>query len=435
MKRSSKIVIDILIAIAISLVVNFSHLMLIFVDQDPQMPQNAQGPQQREGRRVEGRFLLSPDGHGYVLFNQEDSAYVAQGRVSRYGISNGDTLIVSIIEASPDSDKHSVVQNVLRRNGNVVAPYSTGSPQRVSEFVTQTIYYLILSLLVILVATSSVGRHWRRAALKKLMLALAVAVILYFFAPLVSRRYQGDLIIHLLLRNQSVLDYMIILKWLFAVIVSLLYSQIYLLLSQRQNIMLENERLRSESIDAQYNMLMSQINPHVFFNSLNSLAMLVRERDEQRSLTYIDQLSYTFRYILQNRESTLTTLAEEMRFVDAYIYLFKIRYADKLFFDIDIDEQYDQYQIPALSLQPLLDNAVKHNIIVSSRPFHVSIKVEDGVMVVSNNKYPKLEPEPSTGVGLENLSRRWSLIASNPLEVIQDDLTFTVKLPLTPPQK
>ncbi len=433
-----------MIAIAISLVVNFSHLLLIFVDQDPQAPQTTStSSQQRDSLKIirtEGIFAKNPDGHGYVIFgtgDSVDSAYLSQGKVNRYSLKNGDTVVANVVLAAPNNPRHSIAQVILRRNGNVIAPYASSSPQRVSEFVSQFIYYFLLSLVVIAVATTRLwGRVSRSFAFVRLAVAVAVAVVLYLFAPVLSRRYSGDLIFHYLLRGAHIIDYLIVLKWSFAVVVSLLYSQIYLLLSQRQNIMLENEQLRSESINAQYNMLMSQINPHVLFNSLNSLSMLVRQRDEERSLTYIDQLSYTFRYILQNRESTLTTLAEEMRFVEAYIYLFKIRYADKLFFDIEIDPAYNDFLIPALSLQPLLDNAVKHNTILSSRPFHVSIRVErDGVLEVSNPIIPKLETEPSTGVGLENLSRRWQLIAHNSIEVVRDDERFVVRLPLLSPTK
>ena len=89
--------------------------------------------------------------------------------------------------------------------------------------------------------------------------------------------------------------------------------------------------------------------------------MLVREKQDEKALTYIDQLSYTFRYIIQNGQCTLITLGEELKFVEAYSYLFKIRYADKLFFDIDIAPEYREWLLPALSLQPLVGNAVKHN--------------------------------------------------------------------------
>ena len=229
------------------------------------------------------------------------------------------------------------------------------------------------------------------------------------------------------------LDYMLLLKCSFAVVVSMLYAHIYVLISQRQAIVLENERLKNENLTTRYNMLVGQINPHFFFNSLNSLAMLVRERQDEKALTYIDQLSYTFRYIIQNGQSTLMTLDEELKFIEAYGYLFKIRYADKLFFDIDVEEKYRDWTLPALSLQPLVGNAVKHNTITKSKPLHITIRTADGWLEVSNPKVPKLEPEPSTGIGLENLRNRWRLITGRDIEIVDDGRTFTVRMPLHNP--
>ena len=228
-------------------------------------------------------------------------------------------------------------------------------------------------------------------------------------------------------------DYMLLLKCSFAVVVSLLYSRIYVLISQRQAVVVENERLKNENLTTRYNMLVGQINPHFFFNSLNSLAMLVREKHDEKALTYIDQLSYTFRYIIQNGQSTLMTLGEELKFAEAYSYLFKIRYADKLFFDIAVDARYFDWRLPALSLQPLIGNAVKHNTITRSNPLHVSIRVENGILEVSNPRRPKLEPEPSTGIGLENLRNRWHLITGRDIEIIDTDKEFVVRMPLQKP--
>ena len=180
-------------------------------------------------------------------------------------------------------------------------------------------------------------------------------------------------------------------------------------------------------------MLLGQISPHFFFNSLNSLSMLVREKDEDKALAYIDQLSYTFRYIIQNGQNTTTTLDEEMEFARAYGELFKVRYADKLFFDIDIEPKYNSWLLPALTLQPLIGNAVKHNTITRKQPLHVAIRTEGSTLVVSNHKAPKLDPEPSTGIGLKNLNSRWQLITGSGIEIIDTDTEFTVRLPLQRP--
>ena len=196
----------------------------------------------------------------------------------------------------------------------------------------------------------------------------------------------------------------------------------------------ENERLKTEYLSTRYNMLVGQINPHFFFNSLNSLAMLVREKDDKRALEYIDQLSYTFRYIIQNGQSGLTTLKDEMTFAEAYIYLFKIRYEDKLFFNIEIDDKYMGWTLPALSLQPLIGNAVKHNSITTKHPLHVTIRVVGGMLEVENPKQPKLDVEPSTGIGLNNLQSRWHIVTGKDIEIIDDNNRFLVRMPLMEPK-
>jgi sensor histidine kinase YesM len=218
--------------------------------------------------------------------------------------------------------------------------------------------------------------------------------------------------------------------------VVILYSRIYSLVYREQQISLENEMLRNENLTTKYNMLASQINPHFLFNSLSSLSMLVREKDEERALKYIDQLSYTFRYLSQNGAgSTLTTLREEIQFAEAYSYLFKIRYADKIQFEFDIEEEYLDYQLPPISLQPLIGNTVKHNTISSRKLFVVRIYTKDGFLVVSNEKRPMLEPNPGTGLGLSNLNSRYQLLLNREIEIIDNDNIFAVHLPLENPKK
>ena len=124
-----------------------------------------------------------------------------------------------------------------------------------------------------------------------------------------------------------------------------------------------------------------------------------------------------------------------MAFAEAYAYLFKIRYADKLFFDFDIDSSYEEWTLPALSLQPLIGNAVKHNSITTKTPLHVTIRTVDGVLEIANPKHPKLDVEPSTGIGLENLRSRWNIITGHDIEIIDTAERFVVRLPLEPPKK
>ena len=300
------------------------------------------------------------------------------------------------------------------------------------ELALQLLYYFLLSFILLTILTAGIDRRNAslRCFVRRCCWCLVAAAALYFVAP-VHRWRTGQIIAHFM--SEHSLDYVLLLRCSFAVVVSILYGRIFFLMLQRQAVEVENERLKTENLSTRYNMLVNQINPHFFFNSLNSLSMLVREREERKALVYIDQLSYTFRYILQNGQNTTSTLAEELRFAEAYGYLFKIRYADKLFFDVEIDRSLADRTLPSLTLQPLIDNAVKHNMITRSHPFRISIRTEGEQLVVSNPKIPRPERAPSTGIGLENLRSRWLLITGQPIEVVETDERFTVRLPLQKP--
>ncbi len=427
--KYSDVVLNLLFALAISLVVNFSYLILLLVEQRGDQPRM---PAERVVERNEvGTLRVSPDGHGYLVYPGGDSVYVMQQRVRRLSLKEGDRLIVDLVPRQ-QSGAHPVMMSLRWRNGEVFdysALYSR--PSEKLELLLQLLYYLVVSFVMLTILTATRRNYSIRRFVKACCWALLAAVGLYFIAPVTEWR-TGRIEFNFM--SGRMFDYMLLLKCSFAVVVSMLYAHIYMLVSQRQAIVLENEQLKNENLTTRYNMLVGQINPHFFFNSLNSLAMLVRERQDEKALTYIDQLSYTFRYIIQNGQSTLMTLDEELKFIEAYSYLFKIRYADKLFFDIDVDPRYRSCTLPALSLQPLVGNAVKHNAITRNRPFHISIRTREGWLEVSNPKIPKLEPEPSTGIGLENLRNRWHLITGRDIEIIDDGATFTVRMPLLNPE-
>ena len=330
------------------------------------------------------------------------------------------------------------IDEVYERNGepfDIDALYDR--PSRTVEFIWQILYYAVFAFVMILVLRhiSKGGVMTTKAYIYRVLVVLLITVVCIYFAPVLAFKdgvmrivffFQSDFRDHL---------YLIVLtKSLFMMVVTILYARIYLLIQQRQHMEVENERLKTENLATRYNMLVGQINPHFFFNSLNSLAMLVRENDDKRALEYIDQLSYTFRYIIQNGQSELTTLKDEMAFAEAYMYLFKIRYEDKLFFDIDVDSQYNDWKLPALSLQPLIGNTVKHNSMTTKNPLHVTLRVVDGVLEIENPKHPKLDVEPSTGIGLDNLQKRWNILSGKSIEIIDDDNRFLVRMPLEQPK-
>ena len=427
--KYSDLILNLLVALAVSLVVNFSYVLLLIVDQKSDgQPRPAKASVIARGE--EGTLRVSPDGHGYIVYENGDSVYVMMQRIYRMNLKDGDRLVANLA-APRRHGAHPVMTELRMRNGEEF-DYSTlfNRPSKTTELALQLFYYLVVSFIMLSILTSVRRRYTPGRFVRHCIWCVLAAAALYMVAPVTEWR-SGRIMLNCM--GDHIFDYMLLLKCSFAVAVSMLYGWVYVLNSKQQAVVMENERLKNENLTTRYNMLVGQINPHFFFNSLNSLAMLVREKHDEKALTYVDQLSYTFRYIIQNGQSTLMTLDEELKFVEAYSYLFKIRYADKLFFDIDIEEKYRTWTLPALSLQPLIGNAVKHNTITRSKPFHISIRTENGWLVVSNPKVPKLEPEPSTGIGLENLRNRWHLITGRDIEIIDTDKEFVVRMPLHTP--
>ena len=445
MKRlKSNIVLHLLVALALSLVINFSYLLIPIITD---YGMNQRGGGDASGEHNTGELHIERDLHGYIICDcaASDSIYVSAWQVRTHKLQDGDRLRFSsrlpegeLFTAEQVAAAHPRLDKVYERNGE---PFDFDTlydrPSRTVEFIWQILYYtlLILVMLIILNWQTRSGVMTKWAYVRRILIALLLTIIGIYFAPIVAMKGGVMRIVFFFESDPRNHAYLIVItKGLFIFMVSVLYSRIYLLIRQRQSMVVENERLKNEYLSTRYNMLVGQINPHFFFNSLNSLAMLVRERDDKRALEYIDQLSYTFRYIIQNGQNGLTTLKDEMTFAEAYIYLFKIRYEDKLFFNIDIDERYMNWTLPALSLQPLIGNAVKHNSITTKNPLYVTIRVVDGVLEVENPKHPKLDVEPSTGIGLDNLRSRWHILSGRDIEIISDESRFMVRLPLVEPK-
>ncbi|TNE57405.1 MAG: hypothetical protein EP344_11145 [Bacteroidetes bacterium] len=186
--------------------------------------------------------------------------------------------------------------------------------------------------------------------------------------------------------------------------------------------------LRRKSVESQFEALKSQINPHFLFNSFNTLITIIEEQPKV-AVEYVEHLSDFYRSIMVYREKDLISLNEETEIVNNFNFLLKKRYEDSFRFDCRINGQ--SGSIMPLTLQMLVENAVKHNIISKARPLKVDIAVEDGkYIVVRNNKQRKLKAEPSTHFGLQSLINRYTLLSNLPVLVDETPDTFTVKVPI-----
>lgn len=202
-----------------------------------------------------------------------------------------------------------------------------------------------------------------------------------------------------------------------------------------QKIMVENQQLKTENLKNQYETLKNQLNPHMLFNSLNTLYALVRENPD-KAQDYISQLSKVMRYTLKqdsDLERSTISLQEELNFINSYIYLLKMRFEDNISFVFDIDNSLLMKKIPRMAIQLLVENAVKHNEISNRNPLQITIRtIDDETLEVANNLQPRRGATTSTGIGLNNLRKRYRLLFNKDIEIQEkENNIFSVKIPLT----
>lgn len=186
-------------------------------------------------------------------------------------------------------------------------------------------------------------------------------------------------------------------------------------------------RLEKDNIQAKYETLKTQINPHFLFNSLNSLTNLVDENEA--AVRYITDLSDFFRYMLGSRDKELVLVREEINLLKKYIHLQQSRFKTNLSIAVDVPESFYHYAISPLVLQMLVENSIKHNIISRDKPLKVSVRTGDESLVVENNLQKK-SGISSTGQGLRNITERYRHFTTREVEITETSAIFKVAIPL-----
>jgi len=192
----------------------------------------------------------------------------------------------------------------------------------------------------------------------------------------------------------------------------------------------EMEKYKKENAEYRFETLRTQVNPHFLFNSLNTLSSLVYE-DQGKAADFIRDLSDVYRYVLENRNRETISLTEEIRFIRSFVFLYQLRFDNKLDVQINIDERFMNRLIAPMTLQLLVENAVKHNVVSVKKPLDINISTdEDGYITVKNHLQKKTTGVASAEIGLKNISSRYGYLSSRPVEVIETDSEFIVKVPL-----
>ena len=218
--------------------------------------------------------------------------------------------------------------------------------------------------------------------------------------------------------------------WFIVLVVLLVGGLIYWYVKHREAQMKKMQLLQQEKIQFQFQVLRNQVNPHFLFNSFNTLISTIEE-DPKMAVDYVEQLSEFFRNIVNYRDKDVISLEEELTVLQTYFYLQQKRYGGSLKLDIRIPEEVRENTfIPPLTLQLLLENAIKHNAVSKETLLNVELYTEDDKwLVISNNINPKLSSEASSGMGLQNIINRYNLLSSEPVKINNNGTNFTVTLP------
>lgn len=274
--------------------------------------------------------------------------------------------------------------------------------------------WILLRYNILKLKTNVISKRWGISFL----ITLAAYIIYVFFSVTFSPKHEW-------------LSSIMLFQFLIMFIYCTLVGQVIYLYSEKRLKDQEIEKLKIENLQSRYDALTNQINPHFFFNSLSGLASLVRKKNEENALKYINKLSDVFRYILQSDKKGLVTLGEELEFAKAFMYMMEIRFARKIVFNININDEMLDLKLPVLSLLPLIENVVMHNTIDSDHPMDVNISLNEQMeLSVSNPLFPKLIPPDTNGIGLKNLENRFFLLMNKHIRVLNDGQRFTVFLPL-----
>ena len=267
-----------------------------------------------------------------------------------------------------------------------------------------------------------------RKIFPRLLVRYSIGIIISFLITLLF------LFIWNRLLHNSIFTYDTIAKLqVIIILVTMQISSIYeiaYLNNERESDIVKMERTEKSKIQAELDVLKNQIDPHFIFNSLNTLSYLISQ-DQVSAKRFNDTLAKVYRYILIKKEKDLVQLKEEIEFAMNFFYLLKIRYQQGLVMKIEIDNIISEnYLLPPLSIQILIENAIKHNHFTEKNPLRIEVKVVEEHVTVTNNRHVKQFEIQSSQIGLKNLSERYKLITNSVISITDNKDYFRVTLPI-----
>lgn len=252
-----------------------------------------------------------------------------------------------------------------------------------------------------------------------------LTVIVVFIIEIIGNLIFSDLGIIEILKQSFKLS--IFTNWFSMTISTTVY--IVLLIRRKDKIEITKQKDIAIKATASFETLKNQLDPHFLFNSLNVLSSLIEE-NPVKAQEFTVALSKIYRYVLDQKDKNLISVEEELNFAKLYVSLLKMRFEEALIVNFTINDTENEYKIVPLSLQLLLENAIKHNIISDQKPLQIDIFRQNDYLVIQNTFQKKQTFDKSSGIGLQNIVQRYKIVTNDHVEILQDNKLYTVKLPL-----
>ena len=295
-------------------------------------------------------------------------------------------------------------------------------------------YLSILALLFILIVTPfqkmidllNKKIRWKSHFFQRLGIEATAVILLAVVLGFIFGQFIHLYIDHVLETGAVVLRTILFLLITTSTIMALL--ELRYLNDEKDALVYHNERLEKEKIETLYNSLKQQVNPHFLFNSLSVLSSLIHY-DVKRADLFIQHFSDIYRYVLDLNKQHLVTLDQELKFLNSYLFLQRIRFGENIHLDSSITEENKSLSLPPLSLQLIFENILKHNIISQQFPMSISLSIKDEYLIIQNTLRPRLDQE-SLGIGIPNLKEKYQLLNRSAPTFEKESDRYTVSLPL-----
>ncbi|WP_136668395.1 2TM domain-containing protein [Flavobacterium sp. H122] len=226
--------------------------------------------------------------------------------------------------------------------------------------------------------------------------------------------------------NESASNYVFAIVITFIVSVSLYAFHFYRAYQENK---LKEQKVIAGTASAKFETLKNQIDPHFLFNSLNVLSSLIEENPDQAQ-RFTTSLSKIYRYVLEQKDKELVSVDEELSFAKTYMNLLKMRFENSITFELPTDFNNSEAKVVPLSLQLLLENTIKHNVVSEKKPLHIKIYIQNNYLIVENNLQKKEVLQDRKGVGLQNIVNRYGLISERKVLIEQNESVFRVMIPI-----